>query len=299
MRHAAAQSPDYFVFHFSGHGSRRGICLVDGLLSYAELAAEFRRMGAARSLVIIDACEAAAFYDFHRHAVMGGPLEQAAAEIMLLAATPGMRMMFAVAKGRLARERDELRHGIFTHAILRALHQSRGDLELWGTSCVSDLQAFNAATGFAAEYEQVPVSVNLRGDLPLVVSEADMEIGTAAIALRSVTGGLGAGIVISGRRFVPTVVRVSLVDARGRAVLSRALAFTPAREQVVFNPSVAFPVARVQDDLWCEAYLRRNGRLGFMWMVSVEDQHGHVLDSETHLTWYAPGWGAGAPLWIE
>ena len=96
LRELARQPPEFLLLYFSGHGSKEGILLSDGLLEFSVLAQRLRAINTRTTLIIFDTCHAAAYGGFVREgdvAGVGDYEDELAWAKMLAQSRPGTRML--------------------------------------------------------------------------------------------------------------------------------------------------------------------------------------------------------------
>lgn len=181
---AVLARPRFFVFFFSGHGNQDYTALGDGLFHHSDLIDLIRLVDAPHTLIILDVCRAASFWDHLKEASVGyGGVPETTWFDALAQATPSTRMMFSTGRARDAGERRDLQNGLFTRGLINTLLGAWPTVPQFGPQFVSDAVSFNGARRFvmALDPRQTPMAIGLTGDFPMVLSEHAAVIGEASV----------------------------------------------------------------------------------------------------------------------
>lgn len=288
--------PEHLVIYWCGHGNEYGIALMDGLFSYQELGAWLEAIPSRTRTVILNTCHAGAAWPvIATTGGIGGALELAWADA-LRRAVPGLRLLAAVSATELAHEDYTIKGTRYTHALLKALRRSRGDIEIDGYRFVSDVAAHQAARQILRKKwprEPTPAlwGPDIRhGSLPLVLSQAEQPIGGVAITGIEQREQLAVALVLQsfGRRGVHTRVEWKLVDELERILHTGTACFEPAADETCERLALVAPNAILTQNPLYGLRLRRGEVLHLRWVVEVKDDHGHLLDaSEEWLSYCA------------
>ncbi|WP_437626006.1 caspase family protein [Sorangium sp. So ce1151] len=280
---AVAELPtDYLFFYFSGHGSQEGIALADGLLDHRLLRYALGQIDCHATLIALDTCHAGAY-------AIGGMgviedvsgLEDSWADV-LASATPGTRMFFATRPDELSSEGGDLAGGHFTWALLQAMHRARGTIQVRDQRFVSDLEVFNLASRILLRRwpaDAHPSSRKLRGDFPMLLSQADAPVGDGTVWLSPLARGVASdiGVQAAGRRGVPLSLACRLYDTDGDLLGEKQVHFLPRRDDDSYTTRIVLPL-----DAATQGALRCGYELPVRWEVELVDPyHGHVISRAT------------------
>jgi hypothetical protein len=285
----ARQPPDVLLLFFGGHGNETGIALSDRLLSYDELGRALFAIRSRIKVAVLNTCHAGAGLRQLREGAtrIGGVanLEHLWSDV-LAAASPGLRVYAAVAEDGLAHEDPTIRGGRFVSALLWALEYAHGDILHGGASWISDLRAFETARDAIASRwpdEGRPMLLRPSGPcarFPMVLAQADHQIGTARIRVFRPIIGVGAELTVdlSHRRHVATRSRWAVEDRFGREVVGGAVVLCPvASHQRVVRRLLAWE--RISNDPLIATELASRGEALLRWRVALDDNHHRELDS--------------------
>lgn len=277
--------PDILLLYFSGHGGESGIGLSDGLFAYRILAEWVQMIGARRSMQILDVCRAASYLDFIKEARVGvaGVPDLGWLEV-LANASPGNRLIFSTGADRNAGEGGEIAGGHFTTALLLALRQGGGDLVGAEQRFVSDRRAFAQTRQIMRQgfkLAQLPVERGLRGDFPLVKSQAEAPVGDAVFLNTKVShSGLDLSFWVEGRRQVTTYIQYTVKNTLGRVLQQDTLVFAPTDSVEPYQGGLPLEQNVLLDDPLCYFQWHQNRRIDFFWTLTLKDEHGHILDEQ-------------------
>lgn len=286
----ARERPKFFIFFFSGHGSRTGLALTDTDLRFSVLYEAIKRIQAEHTLVILDSCHAAAYDKFS----FGGPIRLAGVLSLpwldlLAEAAPGTRLMFAVGEDRLASENGVIRNSVFTHALLKGLRHATPDLGHGGEFYVSERRAFSFAIQHIKTVQgddQAPQSRGLVGDFPLFRPQAVNDIGDGWIS-RAETSEMELRLTIHtyGRQFVPTRLAYEVFLKNRRVLHEGSILLLPPFDATVWHRTIPIDLTWFESDADSWFLLQRvrkfrNAVLPFYWGLNLIDAGGRSLASE-------------------
>lgn len=277
----ATRRPRYFTLYFSGHGNEEGVLATDGLLRYETLIQHVRMINAPHTMIVLDVCKAASYLDFLKEGRVAGLEGFTLSWLATLAtATRGTRLVFSTGRSRNAGETHELQNGVFTHALLRALRRSRGDLD--AGRFISDQRAF-LATKLVLRKElsskQTPVERGLTGDFPLALSQADEPIGHAHFSKAAISSKtVDVEFWLMERRHIETWVSWQLLNADGEQIAGGRDPVATDEGLSAFYGAIRCPHDAVASDLRSRLNCALHGWTRVEWVLSLEDEHRHILD---------------------
>lgn len=284
------EQPTFLVFFFAGHGTPTGIVLSDDEMTFIELAAWLRQIGAHATLTILDSCHSGGYMAVGgiagRQTTLGA-IEDDAREV-LMQAVPGNRIICSVAADRTAGEGGGVPNGHLTSALLAAMNRAHGDLEGRFGTMLSERRLFNAAKIFMRRRgRQMPVARRLRGDFPVMRSH-DHVFGEAALRGAGVVDGtFQATLAFVARRGLPTPIVVEARNVAGE-VIKRFCNVVFATKDVDHG-TFLYPLST--DDLYGDGLsatsISLRGRAPVRWSLSILDARGRVLARAHHLAVHA------------
>ncbi len=180
---AARRSPDLLFVVFSGHGSTRAICLADGVMDHAFLAAGTRQVRAKRAAVVIDACHAGAFSDQLEVASIGEELDDSW-QMLFAQMMPGVRLLLASRADEVASD-GQHNNGTFTSGLLTGLRVLRGNVLYAGRAYITAEVLFRYAARFVQKNtngRQTPIAFGPIADFPIARAEAKPIAAPASLA---------------------------------------------------------------------------------------------------------------------
>jgi hypothetical protein len=290
--------PEFFVFFFSGHGSKFGIQVDGGIFSYKSLIQCIKSINARSSLVILDTCYSGVFKSLLTEVagvdrVVSGWLGA------LAKATSGSRLMLSTGPNRPSSDGGTtisgkpIKNGLFTYSLLEALKKSRGNIPgPDGIKFVSDKGAFKEACQIMQKElgsQQVPVESRLRGDLPMARSQHNDPVGDAEIIYASGSVGVSLQVkfCLKHRRSVRTLVDCILQHEFGGVVAQKNCEASPSGSWVDYTHTFEFESTEILQDPLVDFLLWEEGRVPLTWILIVKDEVGNPLDqTEVSITYY-------------
>jgi hypothetical protein len=274
---AAASVPSPFhLLYFSGEAEPRGLRIADGFLDPGALQHHFERTTATRSLLLLDAPPAST--------EGGGPmppwLEQ------LATSRPALGI-FAARAARVESPAQSAGHSPFTAALLLALQQSAGDIEIDGVQFVSDRRALTEATAILRQHwaeAEPPLELGAFGDMPLVRSQASAPLGAAEILGLSVGTGLSAHVrhVLRGRRHLPTLLHYALVDPSNDILAEGSVPLAPEEDVEQKRTRIRVPGRVLRDHTIWGPMLDVHQAVHLRWRITVRDTLGRLLAKKAY-----------------
>lgn len=291
-------SPSHLVFYFSGHGDRDGLALAGQTeISFKELIAELRRLWRCDIFVILDSCEAGGFYQYTKRGQIriGGVLDLSYM-LALANATPSTRLMFSVGGTRNAGENDQLRHGIFTAALLAAFRHASARLDRDDAVYLDDQAVFRYIKRHIREFQgslQAPESFGLTGDFPMLRRERDNSaIGDGLIVGVQADPGQYRLIYLlwlKDRRAVATTFSYEVFSPRGKLLHRESVQIKPDSNGDWYPLSVRFNPTWIRHDLRTlrAFHLNREALLPFALTLcaAILDSNGEVMDDHS-VRWF-------------
>ncbi|MEM6642576.1 MAG: caspase family protein [Bacteroidota bacterium] len=182
---------DVFIFYFAGHGS-----MVDGdfylvsteakrlydnsrIREYGieaqELQLAMREIKALKQLVIMDACQSGGSVELI--AQRGASEEKAIAQ---LSRSAGIHVMASAGSDQYATEFESLGHGLFTHALLKALNGEADGAPKDGKVTIFELKSYldDQVPQLSIQYKgspQYPHTFSIGQDFPVVILDTQSE----------------------------------------------------------------------------------------------------------------------------
>lgn len=287
LRELARQPPEFLLLYFSGHGSKEGILLSDGLLEFSVLAQRLRAINTRTTLIIFDTCHAAAYGGFVREgdvAGVGDYEDELAWAKMLAQSRPGTRMLFSTSATTLSHEATG--NGRFTSAFLDALNKAPADMGS-ETNFVSALQAFKVTHRLMTSRwggGQVPQKLGKLADFPLVKSQAEQSVGSAEITNTSHAKGISLDLdyVIRGRRQVATTLSVTLVDGFGTTIFTVSQTVSPTSAEHLEACTITAPADILRRHSHLRTVLESGGSVPAYWNIVIQDQRDRPLAEWVH-----------------
>ncbi|UQA62708.1 hypothetical protein [Polyangium aurulentum] len=272
---AAAPSP-FHLLYFSGKADPRGLSIADGVLDPGALQRHFDRTAATRSLLLLDAPPASN----EGGAALPPWLEE------LATARPALGI-FAARAAHVESPAQSAGHSPFTAALLLALQQSTGDIEIDGVQFVSDRTALSEATAILRQHwaeAEAPLELGAFGDIPLVRSQMAAPLGTAEILGLSVGSGLSAHVrhLLRGRRHLPTLLHYALVDPSDDILAEGSVPLAPEEDVEQQRTRIRVPARVLRDHTIWGPMLDVHQAVHLRWRITVRDTLGRLLAKKTY-----------------
>lgn len=272
-----SESPEVVLLFFSGHGSSQGLGLADGIFRHEWLRAALRAINPHVSLVVLDTCDAASYFQKRAAAVLGAALTPDW-QTLLAHATPGTRVMAATHVNQKAREYADRGNGAFTWHLLRAPEFAAGDLD--GGRFLSDLAAFEAVETWmqASGALHSPQGFRL-GGFPLARSQVYQTIGGAALTgVRWRQREVVVDFEMAGRKYVDTEIALRVENALGQLIDERRVTFSPSEESGTYSTTLPLPVLSIIQDPVTRLLRARGQDAGIAWHIQILDDWDRPLD---------------------
>jgi hypothetical protein len=272
---AAAAPSGFHVLYFSGAADARGLSIADGFLDPRALGSHFDRIRVCRSLLLLDAPPA--------RAEGGASLPRWLED--LAEARPALGIVAARA-AHVDSPAQSAGHSPYTAALLLALQQSHGDIEIDGVQFVSDRKALTEAAALLRQHwaeAEPPIELGSFGDIPLVRSQAEAPLGTAEILGLSCRSGLSAHVrhALRGRRRVPTLLHYALVDPSGDILAEGNVPVTPESDDEQQRTRVRVPLRALRDHTIWGPMLEVHQAVHLRWRITMRDTLGRLLAKKT------------------
>ena len=181
-----------------------------------------------------------------------------------------------------SREGNGVAAGHFTWSLLNALHRAKGTLSSNGVDFISDIDAFNLASSILHKRwpnDATPEWNGLRGDFPMLISQAETPVGAGLVYVDMPKTGLRADVTVDvyERRGLPTEIRCHLVDTNDQYLGSATLRVEPTRDEARFNHQFSFKSNALP--VGYRRALDSGNRVALKWHVElVEPFHNMLLD---------------------
>lgn len=276
------------LLFFSGHGSREGIWLADGMLSYIELARLLRATGIERILVILDTCHAGA------STIIGsdGKIASVSSDFLaaMAAAAPGVRILASARAEEFSYESPL--GGRFTSAFLRATECASTDMPGASTWLASDAEVFRLTKKIMERRwgrVQTPTSYGPLGDFPLAQTQDRAVVGAVAIGPMVPSGeaAMSALVSFTHRQLVPCQARLLVLDHRGQVLARDDGAEDIIRPDSRVHRRMVTRTARLVSAV-AAAEFRMHTAIDcpVRWRLEIVDSHGAVIAQKD---WYRVG----------
>lgn len=273
---AAATPAAFQVLYFSGAADARGLRIADGFLDPDALRRYFDRVRAAHALLVLDAPPGANA----QGAGLPGWVEE------LAQARPALGVVAARA-AHVESPAQSAGHSPYTAALLLALQQAPGDIEIEGVQFVSDRTALTEATALLRQHwaeADPPLEVGSFGAIPLVRSQIEAPVGSAEILGLSCGSGLSAHVrhLLRGRRHLPTLLHYALVDPSDDILAEGNVRVTPAKDAEQGRTRIRVPRRTLREHTIWGPMLEVHQAVHLRWRITLRDTLGRLLAKKTY-----------------